>query len=159
MIAEEGAPRLRGRFALANYVLGHRRLRHFDVELEELTMDTRSSPEGIRHTHLPNEVSSFLRHFRPPGHTAPTFPGPIQTKPFAMPGNYGLRFDDCQRRAPTRPQPGQPHPEHTIGGTEADTPSLRPSKDHDLLPQGDDLCLQSEAALEPGTEGGKNKED
>jgi hypothetical protein len=47
MITEEGAPRLRGRFALANHVLGHRRLRHLDAELEELTMATRSSPEGF----------------------------------------------------------------------------------------------------------------
>jgi hypothetical protein len=36
MIIEEGTPRLRGRFALANHVLGHRRLRHLDAELEEL---------------------------------------------------------------------------------------------------------------------------
>jgi len=76
-----------------------------------------------------------------------------------MPGNHRLRFDDGQRRAPTRPQPGQPHPQDSIAGTETDTSSLRPSKDGDLMPQSDDLCFQSEAALEQGTEGAKQKED
>ena len=76
-----------------------------------------------------------------------------------MPRDYRLRFDHEQCRTPARPQSSEPNPEETIGGTEVDTTFLRPSKDYDLVAQGDYLRLKSQAALEPGTKEGKQKED
>ncbi len=70
-----------------------------------------------------------------------------------------LPFDDEQCRTPARPQSGEPHPEEAIGGTEVDTTFLRPSKDYELVAQGDDLRLKSQAALEPGTQEGKQQKD
>jgi hypothetical protein len=70
-----------------------------------------------------------------------------------MPRNDRLRFGHEQYRTPARPQSGEPHPKETIGGTELDTTFLRPSQDYDLVAQGDDLRLKSQAALEPGPKG------
>lgn len=74
-----------------------------------------------------------------------------------MPGDHGLGFHDGQRRMPARPQSGESHPEETISGTEVDTTFLKPSKDDDLLAQGDDLRLKPQTALEPGTNEGKQE--
>jgi hypothetical protein len=76
-----------------------------------------------------------------------------------MPGDYCLRSHHKQRRAPTRPELRQPHPEHAIDGTEVRTAFLRPSKDYDLVAQGDDLRLKLQTALKPGTKEGKQKKD
>jgi acyl-coenzyme A thioesterase PaaI-like protein len=77
----------------------------------------------------------------------------------AMPRDYRLRFDHEQCRTPARPQSGEPYPEETIGSTDVDTTFLRPSKDYDLVAQGDDLHLKLQAALEPGTKEGKQQKD
>src|SRR5215471_19399304 len=100
MIMEKGAPGLRGRFRLACHVLGHRRLRYLDAELEKLAMDPRCSPEGIGQTHLPNQLANFLTDLGPARSTVPTFPGPIETESLTVPGDYGFRLDDDEGRAP-----------------------------------------------------------
>jgi hypothetical protein len=40
-----------------------------------------------------------------------------------------------------------------------DTTFLRPSKDDDLVAQGDDLHLKAQTALEPGTNEGNQEKD
>src|SRR6266702_1944954 len=103
MVVEKSAPSLRGRFTLANHILGHRRLRHLDAELEKLTMDLRCSPEGIGHTHPPNQLANFVTHLGPARSTAPSFPGPIEAESFAAPGDDRFGLHNKQRRAPLRP--------------------------------------------------------
>ena len=74
----------------------------------------------------------------------------------AMPGDYRLRFDDGPCRTPVRPRLGG-QPEETIANARADTPLRGPSKHKDLAPQGDDLSLELQAALKPGTKEDKQK--
>jgi hypothetical protein len=47
MIVEEGAPRLRGRFAVPDHVLGNGGLSDFYTQFEQLTLDVGSTPKRI----------------------------------------------------------------------------------------------------------------
>jgi hypothetical protein len=118
-------------------------------------MEARGSRKRIRQTHLTDQVTDLQGNCRTPGCGLVTFPCPINPEPFSLPRDhrFGLHYE--QRRTPARAELGQPHPEETIMGREADTPFLRPTKDYDLVAQGDDLRLDLQAALKPGTEEGK----
>ena len=48
MIFQEGPPGLRGCLAVANHVLGNRRLRKVDAEFLEFTMNARCTPTWVR---------------------------------------------------------------------------------------------------------------
>ena len=59
MVVEKGAPGLRGRFAVPDQVFGDGCLREFDSDLEQLSMNARSTPAWIGEAHLPDEIANF----------------------------------------------------------------------------------------------------
>ena len=62
-----------------------------------------------------------------------------------MPGNDGLWFDDDERRAPLVPDTGQPHPQQTVRLSESPPLRARPVQHLQLVPQRENLKLQSGA--------------
>jgi hypothetical protein len=78
-----------------------------------------------------------------------TLPIPIQSKPLAMPGDDGLRFDKEQCRAPIVPQSRKPDPQDTVSPTETQpTPTARTLQDQKLMPECKKLSLQNSASSE-----------
>jgi hypothetical protein len=60
-----------------------------------------------------NQVTE-LRTDGGPIRTSPTLPGPVASEPLPMPANHRLRPDHQQRMPPTRPQPRQQNPKHSV---------------------------------------------
>jgi hypothetical protein len=160
MIVEKGAPRLRGRFAAADHVLGHAGFSNFDTQLEQFTMDVGSTPERILAAHPPDQIADLTANRRTAGFTPPNSPRPEQAKPLAMPGDDGLGSDDGQRGAPVTPDSREDDPQQTIGGRQ-----LRPLpdgafKDIDLVAEGEVLQFHcgsgAEGRPKNGEEGWQN---
>jgi len=103
VVSKEGHPRLRGRTPALGYVLGHGRLRHVDADLEELTVDTWSAPQGIGQAHLADQGPHFWRDSRP-AQAIPGLPAPERLKASPMSAHNGLRLDDHDRLQNARPQ-------------------------------------------------------
>jgi hypothetical protein len=60
VIFQKGAPSLRGRFWLADNVLGDGCLRDIDFEFQQFAMKSRSSPEGIIFAHGADELANIF---------------------------------------------------------------------------------------------------
>src|SRR6185437_8707118 len=56
MVAQEDLPALAGWTTPSRHVLGDRRLRDFDAEFQQLTMNSWSAPQRIGEAHLKNEA-------------------------------------------------------------------------------------------------------
>ena len=54
MVLEKGPPSLRGRIAVPYQVYGDGRLRNFDSDLQQFSVNTRSTPAGVGQAPLPN---------------------------------------------------------------------------------------------------------
>src|ERR1700730_19037680 len=62
LIEQEATPGKRRRSSSSHHVLGDCRLADLDAELEQFTVDSRCTPEGIGAAHLPNQITSLAIH-------------------------------------------------------------------------------------------------
>ena len=90
---------------------------------------TLSSPERICQTHLANQLPNFPIDRGPTRFALPTLPLPIPTEPSSMPGDHRFGLYDKQRRAPLRPEAGEPNPEQSVHGVQTKPAALRPLQD------------------------------
>src|SRR6516162_494228 len=93
MVAQEGAPALRGRVTSLRHVLGDRRLSDLEAELEQLAMNMRRTPEPVFDTHAPNQRPQTGIDLRSAAQGA-GFPAPVAAKTPTMPAHNGLGPDD-----------------------------------------------------------------
>jgi hypothetical protein len=111
-------------------------------------VNARRSPQRILAAQRSNQVPDFARHYGPSSSAVPNLPGPKQAEAFAVPGDDGLGFDDDQRGPPIGPDSRQPRPEHAVRHGHL-RPFLGRASDHtDLMPQRQDLHLESGALTE-----------
>jgi len=104
MIPEERPPSLRGGSAVPRQILGDRRLRESETELQQLAVDPGCAPSGVCAMHFQDQVTQLGFDRWPPRVSRTTLPPPVQTKPAAVPTDHGLRPDDDERLAPSRPK-------------------------------------------------------
>src|SRR5580704_19310372 len=93
MVVQKGLPGLRRPSPTPRHVLGDRRLRDLDPELEQFAVDAGRTPQPIGQAHLPDEAADLPWYLWP---TAPIarLPAPIQAEPRPMPPDNGLRLDN-----------------------------------------------------------------
>ena len=77
-------------------------------ELEQFPMNPRCSPHRICQTHLADQLPNFPIDRGPSRFALPTLPSPVPTEPSSMPGDHRFGLYDKQRRAPLRPEAGEP---------------------------------------------------
>jgi hypothetical protein len=65
----------------------------------------------------------------------PAFPGPKESKTFAMPGDDCFRFHEDKSRAPVGPDARQPRPEKSVRGSKSRTVRNGTSENVDLVTQ------------------------
>ena len=84
MIAQKRSPGLRRWPAMADHVLGDRRLGDLEPKLEQFTVDAGGTPEPVLPAHPPNEFAQFATDL---GASRPTarLPTPVGSKPCSMP--------------------------------------------------------------------------
>ncbi len=155
VVGEERPPGLGWRGAPLREQPGDGALGHVDAELEELAMQSRGAPEGIRRRHLPDQGLELGVD----GRAAPGGPtgalGPVLAEPAALPAQDGLGGHDHEGPPPPGPDPGEPGPEETI--SRAKLGARRRSLVHgELVAQGE--ILQGELAMAAAEEGDETKQ-
>jgi hypothetical protein len=145
MIAHERCPSLPGtrwRRELG-HVARNGDLRDLDAQLEQLTVNSRSTPPHIHLCHLDDQPTNFDGNSRSTRTTLSTFPSPEEPEAFAMPGQDGGWFHHHQTFPPAIPEAGEQHPEDGIDGSK---PGARSSVNEarKLVTQrnilGDEIC-------------------
>jgi hypothetical protein len=92
-----------------------------------------------------DENAGFAWDRRPPGLASPDVPRPEKAKCLAVPGDYGFRLHDSERRAPICPHARQPNPQESVRCVQLRALLRRPLKDADLMAERHVLQLQSGA--------------
>src|SRR4030081_2924376 len=108
VIAEKRPPALRRWPRVTAHVPSDRRLGDLEAELEQLTMNTRRAPQGVRTAHLANERAQLSRDLRP-ANTVAVSPAPIRPEPSTVPANDGLRPDNRNHLKDGRNPPIEPN--------------------------------------------------
>jgi hypothetical protein len=62
-----------------------------------------------------------------------------------MPGNDGIRFNNDESLAPLGPKAQEPNPKESVPRSKLGSIGSRTLQDDDLVPQREDLGLESEA--------------
>jgi len=65
VIAQKGAPSLGRRPSPLDHVSGHRRLSHFEAQLQQFTVNARRSPQRVLAVHPADQGAKFLIDTRP----------------------------------------------------------------------------------------------
>jgi hypothetical protein len=119
---------------MTHHVLAHARLTDVDAQLEKFAVHSRCATERIGQAQLPNPLADLFRAHWPTGLTVPDLPRPEQTEALPVPSDYGLRFDDDQRRSPVGPDLAQPGGEESIRKRQS-RPLYRALQDAELVPK------------------------
>jgi hypothetical protein len=144
MIVQERAPGLRGRCAALRHQPGNGALGHLEAELEKLTVDSGSAPEGIRCGHTCDQGLELGVDRRAALGGPAGAPDPVRAEPAPVPPQDGVGGDDHEGLPPPGPDSGQPDPEEPIRGAEF-RPGHHSPVYGELLAQGE--VLQGELAV------------
>src|SRR5438034_1646299 len=109
-------------------ILRHRRLRHSDAQLEQLSVNAVSSPQRVGSAHAANQVANLRAYLRP-SRPAPRFPCPIPGESSAVPSDNCGGLHDFETRTPTGPETRQEKPQHPI----RDRKSTRLNSSHTVI--------------------------
>ena len=103
VIAEKGPPGLGWGLAGTNHILGHGFLREVNIEFEQLSMNSRGSPQGIGSTHVSNEFAYRGIEGGTSESLHAAFPGPIIPEAPSVPVDNGLGLHNEERLGPVFP--------------------------------------------------------
>ena len=155
VIGQECAPGLRGRRGALRHQPGDCALGHVDAELEELTMDSRGAPEGVRGGHAGDQSFDLGVDGRAAsGGPAGEF-GPVLTEASPLPPQDGVGSHDDEGLFPPDPDPGQSDPEEAISSAQS-RPGHHSLVDGELVAQGQ--VLEGELAVAAEQEGKESKQ-
>src|ERR1700726_1879070 len=93
MVVKESLPGLRPPSPAPRHVLGDRRLRDLDPELQQFPMDPRCAPQPIGQAHLPDQAP-HLNWTLGTTATRAALPAPVQPETGPMPADDSLRLDN-----------------------------------------------------------------
>src|ERR1700675_1901695 len=93
MVAQEGAPSLRGRFASLDHILRNAGLSDLKAELEQLAMNARGTPQRIVNAHPLDQRAQVRVDLRPASKGA-GFPTPVPAESGSVPSHEGLGADN-----------------------------------------------------------------
>lgn len=79
---------------MPNHVFGDGRLADVKAELEQLTMNARSTPDRVASAHRSDQSAKFFWNARPAQLAAADFPPPEETETLPMPGDDRLWLHD-----------------------------------------------------------------
>jgi hypothetical protein len=114
VVGEERPPGLRGLGTTLGHEAGDGALGDVDAELEELPVDARRTPQGIRRGHRPDEGGDLgadgWAAASGPARTA----GPVLAEASPLPSEDSVRRHDHEGRSPAGPDSGQADPEEAV---------------------------------------------
>jgi hypothetical protein len=145
VVGEERAPGLGWRSAPLRHQPGHRAFRDGDSQLQELTMDSRCSPQRIRVGHPGDERGDFGARPRPAHRARCREVGPVVGESTALPSQDGVGTHEHEGVAPSTPELREGAPEEAIGRPES-RPLDSALVHRELLAQGNVLKRQVSVA-------------
>ena len=147
MVVQKGLPGLRSPSPAPRHVLGNCRLRDFNPELQQFTMDAWCAPQPVRQAHLPDQAADLPWYPRP---TAPSarLPAPIQSEPHPMPPDDGLRLDNRHGVQHRRKQPIELNEEQSVRHRQLRFRGYALTQHTQLVSQQHNLGFQSRLRLE-----------
>ena len=125
---------------MADHVLGDRRFRQVDPELEQLAVNPGSAPQRVCARHPANQISD-LGGNRWPAIFASAPPSPVVLEALPVPTDHGRWLDDDDAFSPPIPGPSEPEPEGAVLGLEP-WASGSSVEDDELLAERQILCEQ-----------------
>ena len=146
-LCQKCLPRLRPTPPVPRHVLGDRRLRDIDPQLEQFAMDARRTPKPIGQAHLADQAADLPWYPRPTTTTA-RLPAPIQPEALPMPPDDGLRLDNRHGVQHRGKQAVEPDEEQSIRQRQPRPRGHALAQHTQLVPQQDDLGLQLRLRLE-----------
>jgi hypothetical protein len=123
VILQEDPPSLGGRSAPANHVLADAGLANIDAQLEEFTVDARSTPQRVFSAHPTDQFSNLDRKAWTTGSAMAHFPSPEEPKALTVPADDCPGLDDDEGRSPIVPEFTQSSPDKPIGRLEFRLPN------------------------------------
>src|SRR5262249_48135735 len=127
-------PGLRGRTATLDHVLRDCRLSHLKAQFQQLAMNARRTPQGVRDAHLADQGTKFVVD-PGPADTPARFPAPVAAKARAVPPEKRVRADDQHGSGDRRKQPIEPDEEKPIRVRELHAAAQLAPQYDDLLPE------------------------
>jgi hypothetical protein len=141
VIGQERAPCLRWRWLRVGHVLCDSRLGNGEAQLQQLTVNSRCTPERVRNWHRPNQRADLSSDGRTPQPVA-ALPRPKEAESVPMPGDDGFGLHDNERRPPLAPDSGKPDPEQPVDARQPQPTRMRSVKHAELVPVCEDFELQ-----------------
>src|SRR6476660_2404385 len=129
------------RAAPPRHIPGNAGLADLDAELEQLSMDSRRSPQRVGDAHLADQSANFQRH-RWSAAAVPRFPAPIRSETGTVPTDDGVRLHNRQRLDGIWHQTIQPNKDQAIHRTEGQSLRQIPALDVKLMTKDQDLSFQ-----------------
>ncbi len=134
MVAQEGFPGLGWRFSVANHVFRDGCWGHLNLQHEQLSVDSRGSPERIFTGHSSDQIPDLSGDLRTAPVPPPALQSPEELETPPMPGNYRFWLDDNEHLGPVSPYLGEEDPEQSIGFRQSGA-FHRSTEDGKLLPE------------------------
>src|SRR5262249_48687658 len=132
MVAQERSPGLRRWPAVADHILGDRRLGDFEPKLEQFAVNAGRTPELVLSAHPPNEFAQLAIDL---GTSQPTarLPTPVCSKPCSMPAHDRVWPNNARQTEEGWPAPCDPDHECSISAAQPPTLRSLPYRDIELI--------------------------
>ena len=150
VVAKERPPGLRGLRAVLRHEAGDGAFGDVDAEFQQLSVDARGAPEGIRGGHLPDQGADLGIDWRAAAGGPARELGPVLAEATSLPPQDRVGRHNDESLPPAGPDSGQRDPEQTV-----DRAELRMGRqslvDGELLAQGE--VLKGELTMAADEEG------
>jgi hypothetical protein len=136
VVGEERSPRLGGWRTSFRHQSGDGALGDLDPQLEELSVDSWCTPQGVCRGHFSDKRGGLSADRRAAQPRPAGEPHPVLTKATARPPQDGVRRHDDESLSPAGPYAGEPDPQEAVGGAQSG-PRDHPLVHGELLAQGE----------------------
>src|SRR5262249_53083883 len=116
------------------HILGNRGLGDLEPKLQQLSMNTWSTPQRVLLAHLSDEFTQFAGHTRP-ARSATGFPAPIGSKACSMPAQNSVRLNYAGQTKQVWPRPCHVHQKRSVDTSQPKTARRTPHSDIELMAQ------------------------
>src|SRR5271169_2991189 len=140
MIVKESLPGLRPPSPALRHVLRDRRLRDFNSELQQFTVDAWSAPKPVGQAHLADQAPDLDWNLWPTAMRA-RLPAPVQAETSPMPPDDRFRLNNCGGAQHRREQPIEPDEEQSVENCQFRLRGNAPAQHVQLMPQHHDLSF------------------
>ena len=150
VVAKESFPVVgRATAAAWDHIVGDGSLRYGDAELEQLAVNSWSTPQRISAIHFPYQIDDGWGNRFSTGFARPAFPSPEESKSRSMPSDDGAGLNQADPDSSTIPGLGEPGPQGSVDWSQPGSVGT-PAQNQQLVAQSQVLQEQVAAGFQCG---------